>query len=63
MTERRNRLQLDTGAEVPASVRADLVAEVRKRLEEGELDSELALVETALALLDGDAKSRNVSAG
>ena len=35
-------------------VRPDRVAEVRQRLEAGELDSELALVETALALIDGD---------
>jgi len=32
----------------------DRLAEVRQRLESGELDSDLALVETALALLDGD---------
>jgi len=30
------------------------LAEVRRRLEAGELDTELALVETALAILDGD---------
>lgn len=30
------------------------IDEVRQRLEEGELDSELAALETALALLDGD---------
>ena len=34
--------------------RRDRLAEVQRRLEAGELDSELALVETALALLDGD---------
>jgi hypothetical protein len=30
------------------------IEEVRARLEQGELDSELAALETALALLDGD---------
>jgi hypothetical protein len=31
-----------------------MVAEVRRRLESGELDADVALVETALARLDGD---------
>ncbi|MHC4547572.1 MAG: hypothetical protein ACYTEZ_02255 [Planctomycetota bacterium] len=48
------RVQLRTGAVVPDRVRQDLVAEVKRKLETGELDSDLAMVETALALLDGD---------
>ena len=43
-----------TGAETPAPVRNELVEDVQRRLEAGELDSELALVETAMAILDGD---------
>ena len=55
MTNRsRRRVEIRTDAGVPEEVRQALVAEVRRRLESGELDSELALVETALALLDGD---------
>ena len=34
--------------------RAAYVEDVRRRLEEGELDSHAALMETAHALLDGD---------
>lgn len=49
-----DRLRLPTGADVPEEVRRDLVDQVRRRLLAGELDSEIALVETALALLDGD---------
>lgn len=52
MTE--ERIEIRTGARMPEEVRQALVAEVRRRLECGELDSELAIVETALALLDGD---------
>ncbi len=55
MTKRSDeRIEIRTGARMPEAVRQALVAEVRRRLESGELDSELALVETALALLDGD---------
>lgn len=57
MTDRHDsdgRLRHLTGADVPDAVRDELMAEVRRRLAEGELDSDLALVETALALLDGD---------
>lgn len=39
---------------VPEEVRREQVEEVRRRLQTGELDSELAIVETAFALLDGD---------
>ena len=47
---------------VPVPTEADerqrkRLEEVRRRLEAGELDSDLALVETALALLDGDLPS------
>ena len=49
-----HRLSLETDGAVPDHVRARLVAEVRRRLEAGELDSDLARIETALALLDGD---------
>jgi len=47
-------LRVPTGAETPEEVRAQLVEKVRERLQRGELDSEVAMVETALALLDGD---------
>ena len=54
MTQDRNPLRMRTGADLPVHVREELVAEVKRRLETGELDSDLAIVETALALLDGD---------
>ena len=55
MTNRSEKpVEIRTEAHVPEEVRRALVAEVRRRLESGELDSELAMVETALALLDGD---------
>ena len=54
LEEIRHRLSLETDGAVPDHVRARLVAEVRRRLEAGELDSDLARIETALALLDGD---------
>jgi hypothetical protein len=38
-------------------VRRQLVEEVRRRLASGELDSDLARVETAFALLDGDRRA------
>jgi hypothetical protein len=50
----RARLAVPTGADTPDRVRKELVEEVRRRLESGELDSDLARVETAFALLDGD---------
>jgi len=49
-----DRVRLPTGAEVPEEIRRELVDQVRERMLAGELDSDLALVETALALLDGD---------
>jgi len=59
MTHRsEERVRIRTKAGVPDVVRQALVAEVRRRLEIGELDSELAMVETALALLDGDRPAR-----
>ena len=38
----------------PLNWRAAFVDDVRRRLEEGELDTDTALIETAHALLDGD---------
>jgi hypothetical protein len=48
------RLRVETGADTPPTVRHKLVEEVRRRLANGELDTDLARVETAFALLDGD---------
>lgn len=57
MTKRNDasdpRVRLDL-ANADTDLRQSRVDEVRRRLEAGELDSDLALVETALALLDGD---------
>jgi hypothetical protein len=50
-------VRLPTGADTPTTVRRQLVEEVRRRLASGELDSDLARVETALALLDGDRRA------
>jgi hypothetical protein len=47
-------VRVETGAETPTHVRRKLLEEVRRRLATGELDSDLARVETAFALLDGD---------
>jgi ATP-binding cassette subfamily B protein len=49
-----DRMRLPTGADTPDAIRRKLVEEVRRRLAAGELDSEIARVETAYALLDGD---------
>ena len=38
----------------PPNWRAAIVDDVRRRLEDGELDSATALMETAHAMLDGD---------
>lgn len=51
------RLSIETGAETPPPVRRKLVDEVRRRLANGELDTDLARVETAFALLDGDLRA------
>lgn len=48
------RLNITTDGEMPAEVRKRRLAEVAERLEAGELDSDLAAIETAMALLDGD---------
>ena len=59
-SERRSREREEpvVRLEVPGPERDEQIRrrleDVRRRLESGELDSELALVETALALLDGD---------
>jgi len=50
-------LRVDTGANTPDGVRQKLVEEVRRRLASGELDSDLARVETAFAILDGDRRA------
>ncbi len=47
-------LNIPTDAEIPAEVRKRRLAEIAERLEAGELDSDLAAIETAMALLDGD---------
>lgn len=54
---REPRMRLPTGADTPDAVRRQLVEEVRRRLASGELDSDLARVETAFALLDGDRRA------
>jgi hypothetical protein len=54
---REARLNLQTGAGTPTAVRRQIVEEVRRRLASGELDSDLARVETAFALLDGDRRA------
>jgi len=51
------RLRFETGADTPTAVRRQLVEEVRRRLANGELDTDLARVETAFALLDGDLRA------
>lgn len=50
-------LRVETGADVPTAIRRKLVEEVRRRLANGELDTDLARVETAFALLDGDLRA------
>jgi hypothetical protein len=54
---REPRLSIPTGADTPATARRKLVEGVRRRLASGELDSDLARVETAFALLDGDRRA------
>jgi hypothetical protein len=51
------RVRVETGADTPHTVRRKLVEEVRRRLANGELDTDLARVETAFALLDGDLRA------
>ena len=66
MTKRRkgriyvetDRIHIPTEGNQPLGVRDALLADVRARMEAGEFDSETALVETALALLDGDVYPR-----
>ena len=55
---REPKLHVETGAATPPAVRRQLVEEVRRRLASGELDSDIARVETAFALLDGDLRGR-----
>lgn len=54
MAEREVRMRIEVDAEVPSEVREAYLEEVRRRLEAGELDSDVAMFETAMALLDGD---------
>ena len=51
--------RVDTRAKTPPEVRERQLADVRRRLEAGELDSDLAAIETAFALLDGDGRPPN----
>ena len=48
------RLSITTQAAVPSDVQERRLADVAQRIEAGELDSDLAAIETAMALLDGD---------
>jgi hypothetical protein len=48
------RLSFTTQAAVPSDVQERRLADVADRIEAGELDSDLAAIETAMALLDGD---------
>ncbi len=50
-------IRVETGAKTPPEVRERQLAEIRRRLEAGELDSDLAVLETACAILDGDSKT------
>jgi hypothetical protein len=52
------RLRVETEANVPPEVRERQLDDIRQRLEAGELDSDLAAIETAFALLDGDVAAR-----
>jgi len=52
---RAEPMRVPTHAAAPDFVRSQLLSEVRRRLARGEIDSERALWETALALLDSDA--------
>ena len=47
-------VRVATRAGIPRQVRERQIDEIRRRLKAGELDSRLALMETAMALLDGD---------
>ena len=48
------RLSITTQAAVPSDVQERRLADLAQRIEAGELDSDLAAIETAMALLDGD---------
>ena len=50
------RLSITTQAAVPSDVQERRLADVAQRIEAGELDSDLAAIETAMALLDGDVR-------
>ena len=53
-SDTKKPVRVATKARIPLKVRKRQLAEIRRRLEAGELDSNLALMETAIALLDGD---------
>jgi hypothetical protein len=44
-------------AAIPADIREEQIREIKRRLEEGELDTDEAVLETAFAMLDGDSAS------
>ena len=50
------RLSITTQAAVPSDVQERRLADLAQRIEAGELDSDLAAIETAMALLDGDVR-------
>ena len=54
MTNADNAVRKDTGGAIPPEVRQRQLDEIKRRMEAGELDSDLALMETAMAMLDGD---------
>jgi hypothetical protein len=55
MRQRKESPQATARRRAPVPLeRREQVEEVRRRLQTGELDSDLAIVETAFALLDGD---------
>jgi hypothetical protein len=48
-------LELPVEGAIPSDIRAEQLREIKRRLEAGELDSDEAVIETAFAMLDGDA--------
>ncbi len=56
------KLSIETDAEAPAEVLKRRLADVAERLEDGELETDLAAIETAMALLDGDPRSATATA-
>ncbi len=56
MTRRdsHSRFRILVESDMPEAARLELIEAVKRRLAAGELDSDLATLETAVALLDGD---------